>query len=493
MSLTKVSYSMINGISVNVLDYGAHSTDDAGYSTFDSTTAIQAAIDYVSSLKNKGTVIFPVGKYKITSAITVSSPNVSLIGLGTPSAGPGDSFSVAGRVTRGATLRYYGSTGAALIIGIDPNGANDYLDGISVQNFRIEVDNDTPIAMQVWCAYNSYFKNISIFGNKGVGTVGLQVNSGINNIFEQIFVNGQGQTAAVGYTNCVAIGLKAIGSTGGNPATTTVFRRCYFSYCNFGTSTESLYDFEDCIWESCQRGFVGAILIGQLLRPYFEANIECDLQINGGRVQIVGGRIDSYSRQIFMFADSIEKLILDGVSFRTTNANPILFPTTSNVTSSNGVIKISNCDFSSNTKVGGIANTAPNTYPRVLLTDQSISAYRFVFSPVTASYSALIPTEGGFANNAYILPSVGNIVAVNSWYTGSMAGGNYTVTVKKDASTLSDFSATSTVSQQVMRGDALLNPVVQGSSLTVQVATTVINGGDLIVEVLIAEGKNGIL
>lgn len=81
MALTKVTYSMIDGISVNAVDYGA---DPTGVN--DSTAAIQAACDYVNSLTDKrvltgstlnavsaGYVYFPNGYYKISGTITVAS------------------------------------------------------------------------------------------------------------------------------------------------------------------------------------------------------------------------------------------------------------------------------------------------------------------------------------------------------------------------------------------------------------------------------------
>ena len=59
MALTKVSYSMINGDVVNVLDYGA-----IGDNVTDSTSAIQNAINYAAPL---GKIVFiPAGTYKIT-------------------------------------------------------------------------------------------------------------------------------------------------------------------------------------------------------------------------------------------------------------------------------------------------------------------------------------------------------------------------------------------------------------------------------------------
>jgi hypothetical protein len=66
MALTKVTYSMIEGAAVNVLDYGA---DPAG--TDDSTAAIQAALTFVAA--NGGCLYIPAGNYKLTNTLTVSA------------------------------------------------------------------------------------------------------------------------------------------------------------------------------------------------------------------------------------------------------------------------------------------------------------------------------------------------------------------------------------------------------------------------------------
>jgi hypothetical protein len=71
MSLTKVSYSMINGASVNVLDFGA---DPTGVTS--STAAIQAAI-----ATNARTVWFPSGTYLVTASLTQAA-NQSWVGEG---------------------------------------------------------------------------------------------------------------------------------------------------------------------------------------------------------------------------------------------------------------------------------------------------------------------------------------------------------------------------------------------------------------------------
>jgi hypothetical protein len=75
MSLTKVSYSMITGASVNVLDFGA-----VGNGVADDTSEIQAAIDYAASLTYGATVVFPSGAYLTTNTIVVPY-KVDLFGL----------------------------------------------------------------------------------------------------------------------------------------------------------------------------------------------------------------------------------------------------------------------------------------------------------------------------------------------------------------------------------------------------------------------------
>ena len=67
MSLTKVSYSLINGASLNVLDYGA---DNTGVS--DSTSAINAALTAAGAMTpTRGVVYIPTGKYITTNTLNI--------------------------------------------------------------------------------------------------------------------------------------------------------------------------------------------------------------------------------------------------------------------------------------------------------------------------------------------------------------------------------------------------------------------------------------
>lgn len=85
MSLTKVSYSMIQGAVANILDYGAvadYDENNPGSGT-DNSAFIQAAVDavYAKGTYQKGAVYIPAGSYKIESSIDVPY-GVSIFGDG---------------------------------------------------------------------------------------------------------------------------------------------------------------------------------------------------------------------------------------------------------------------------------------------------------------------------------------------------------------------------------------------------------------------------
>jgi hypothetical protein len=81
MSLTKVSFSMIEGALINVLDYGAVG-DWNGTTGTDNTAAIQAAIDKANTYTDGATVFFPPGNYKVTSTLTIFADRTGLLGNG---------------------------------------------------------------------------------------------------------------------------------------------------------------------------------------------------------------------------------------------------------------------------------------------------------------------------------------------------------------------------------------------------------------------------
>jgi hypothetical protein len=114
MSLTKVTYAMIDGASVNVLDYGA-----VGDGVTDDTAAIQAAIDYAKSEPNGviPSVYLPAGIYKITAPLEINDVR----GLRVHGDGRGRPVSQNISDSQGATTIFYDGVAGT---GTDPNILN---------------------------------------------------------------------------------------------------------------------------------------------------------------------------------------------------------------------------------------------------------------------------------------------------------------------------------------------------------------------------------
>ena len=133
MSLTKVSYSMIDGAPVNVLDFGA-----VGDGTTDDTSAIQAAIDTGKS------VYFPSGTYKLTATLVISSSTVKFRRF----FGDSKSNSIIKQVTAGQGFMAY--TSSTNYIAIDMN------------DLGFEGDNTTGAGLSFSKLYHSNWTNLDI-------------------------------------------------------------------------------------------------------------------------------------------------------------------------------------------------------------------------------------------------------------------------------------------------------------------------------------------
>jgi hypothetical protein len=121
MSLTKVSYSMIAGDAINVLDYGA-----TGDGSTDDTAAVQAAVDAALGSAS-GTLWLPKGNYAVTSINIYPTGGKSLIMVGD---GPLNSKFVKYGAGTAALLNISGTAGGG--------GGNGVVSKCQFKNFGVQ-------------------------------------------------------------------------------------------------------------------------------------------------------------------------------------------------------------------------------------------------------------------------------------------------------------------------------------------------------------------
>lgn len=125
MSLTKATYSMIQGAYANVLDFGA-----LGNGTTDDTTAVQAAINSIIDIG--GTVFFPTGKYRVTDTIFLDQGTKSVEGLILLGAGAGDPD-----FDEGSSIYFDGTGGNS--VPVIQSGSKDFVGNV-IQNLTIDAN-----------------------------------------------------------------------------------------------------------------------------------------------------------------------------------------------------------------------------------------------------------------------------------------------------------------------------------------------------------------
>lgn len=174
MSLTKVTYSMINQAPLSVLDYGA-----VGDNTTDCTAAFNLAI--AAGVANKKAVYIPAGDYKITAGLTQINSTAAIFGDG-----------------RGLTNIYFAPTTANQIL-FDVYNAS-VLDRFSLGNFSVfgqTTNAFTYLQIDNISGGNFYELEFNGGSNSATNSVGMDLKGRETCNFDGIYIFNVGQPIVV--------------------------------------------------------------------------------------------------------------------------------------------------------------------------------------------------------------------------------------------------------------------------------------------------------
>ena len=268
MSLTKVSYSMIQGSPVSVLDYGAK-----GDGTTDDTAAIQAAIN---SGANK--IYIPAGRYRTTQTIkAISTQEAPLYIYGEGAKATVISFEPATYLASNDTALWFGN--------FTQNVPSPIYEcrNLTLEDFAVYINTNARLALRLRETLRTACKRIFLGAeNPGVlnNVTCLYIDGGIDCLFEQVDCapnNGYGSGStlpiiAMQAGNSATLDRTA-GSGSGAAFTSSAFNSCYFHVTNqIGSISANQVSFNDCIFESANTGiFAGAGSFNtEFINCYFE-------------------------------------------------------------------------------------------------------------------------------------------------------------------------------------------------------------------------------
>jgi hypothetical protein len=299
MALTKVSYSMITGAPVNVLDFGADPTGAA-----DSTSAINAALAFSVATGKPGVVTIPPGTYKCTSTITVDVSMIRLVGqYATLSFATAAASIVAIQVTSSTTATIFNQSPSGIeglvLVGPNTGTASVAIDFDATAPYNIAYSSFENIA--IYNFYNGLTfhdnvylvsfsgMNIRVDGGCLVDFVGL-INAGermafVNSTFSgaQYALVCENPNSTWEFTNCsFDCGFIEIFVRGGATISCT---NCHFEYlgnvldADWNTSSNPSINFFGCRF--VQRNLSASV-----------PNFFCK---TGTRLTIIGGEIDTFA------------------------------------------------------------------------------------------------------------------------------------------------------------------------------------------------------
>lgn len=215
MALTKVTYAMIEGQYLNVLDYGA-----TGDGATDDTAAIQAAID----ASDGKPVYLPAGTYVVTATLEYEPATyTNAFGAGLKLIGDGPLVTIFDNQVDGPLIEMV--TGSTISVFEGAIGA--VLEGFLITSTTSTTSN---VGIYMTSAYNPTVKNVWI---RGMSLHGIQIpvilgdNDASNMVaLEQVRIE-----------NCAGWGIKADGASGNNELSFLYMRQVFIQGCGTNAAT----------------------------------------------------------------------------------------------------------------------------------------------------------------------------------------------------------------------------------------------------------------
>lgn len=415
--------------SVNVKWFGAK-----GDGIADDTSKLQKAIDFCSETKVK--LQFPTGLYLITSTIYVDKDLTYIEGLVNP-------FDNAREATISdcATIKY---TGTGLAMQVCKSRASNpkelptkpqWLSNIQIGNLRIEVAQNSACGLWVFHSMHSKFDNIAMWGSYGAGTQLLRVSSGVDNLYERIFLNGAGRTGPDIPTDlshateaCASLEL----GYANEQMTTTVFRRCYFHYGFKGISGYYTFEMTDSVIEGNYIGYdCNGFNESKFTNCWFEANYYRDANFHIGSYEFINCWFNNgKSSKVVHFGTGIgiNTLSFTNCIFKADPDAPFIFgnnPSGSNIfnpgLTRSGKITFISSKFQPNTKLGYIYNFYNSTgdfynYIKIL----NANNLHCLFSCTYTEGSATVYSAPNGLDGKYIINDKGYISELNLTFANAL-------------------------------------------------------------------------
>lgn len=241
MALTKATYSMISGIPINVLDFGAVA-DWTGSTGTNNLSAFQAAIAYAAAQSFKPSVYVPAGRYMLGGTLTLPT-GITLIGDEIPKA--------YGPVTLNVSVLVFDYIGVGINTYVTPGDGSGGSSYIQVKNLGIDGNSKCTVGYDGGFVQNLESVNIANCTLAGIrlnGQTTTLTNCAFNGNYDGVLIES-GTTFT--FTTCTM--RQNTRNAARVTCNASLFIHCVFeSNANEGTyltGTLRNIDFQSCYWE----------------------------------------------------------------------------------------------------------------------------------------------------------------------------------------------------------------------------------------------------